>query len=83
MSAVLLRGLVGRQGRPVSDAVVELHNAGGDVLTQVQVDAEGRFVFHVTPGRWSLHAWDRRGHRGRADVTVDEGVGTPAYIDLA
>jgi hypothetical protein len=69
-------------GVPVPDAVVELHNPTGDVLTQVRVDDDGRFIFYLRPGTWSLKAWDSRGHNGAAEVTLTDEAGTSAQIDL-
>ncbi|MFN2388507.1 MAG: carboxypeptidase-like regulatory domain-containing protein [Actinomycetota bacterium] len=53
-------------------ATVEVHNANGDVLDQVQVDDEGRYTFHLGPGRWSLRVWDAHGHRGRLDLELSD-----------
>ena len=58
---------------PASGATVELHNATGDVVTQVMVDDDGAYAFHVSEGTWSLNAWDAHGHRGTAPVTLAEG----------
>ena len=69
MRSLELRGVVTVEGRPVRDAVVELHNPAGDVLTQVQVDAEGRFVFYLA-------------HRGTAEVTLEGDQGRSTFIDL-
>jgi hypothetical protein len=57
-----------------SSTVVEIHNADGDIVDQVQADTDGRFTFHLSPGVWSLRAWDNAGHRARGRVTLsDEG----------
>ena len=58
------------------DAVVELHNSGGDVVDQVQVDSTGRYMFHLSEGEWSLRSWDPHGHRaaGRASLGLSEDV---------
>ena len=58
---------------PASGATVELHNATGDVVTQVMVDDDGRYAFHVSEGSWSLNAWDAHGHRGSVPVALGEG----------
>lgn len=60
-------------GEPAIGATVELHNASGDVLDQVVVDDGGHFAYHLAPGTWHVRAWDNRGHRGAADVVLDEG----------
>jgi hypothetical protein len=72
------RVLVGREDAAV-DAVVELHNSGGDVVDQVQVDSTGSYTFHLSEGVWSLRSWDPHGHRAHGsaslgpegDVTLD------------
>jgi hypothetical protein len=58
---------------PAAGATVELHNATGDVVTQIMVDDDGAYAFHVSEGSWSLNAWDAHGHRGSAPVTLGEG----------
>ena len=68
-----LSGLVTAHGDPALGAVVELHNATGDVVDQVQVDADGRYKYHLAAGRWRLKLWDPHGHRGSAEVTLEEG----------
>ena len=82
MKSVRVDGVVKVDGNVTSDAVVELHNPTGDVLTQVQVDGNGRFIFYLRPGKWSLNAWDSRGHTGAAEVTLDDEAGMSAQIDL-
>jgi hypothetical protein len=69
-------------GRPATDAVVELHNATGDVMDQVRVNDDGRYKFYVSPGIWSLTIWDRYGHRGVGEVNVLEGDDKTLDIEL-
>jgi hypothetical protein len=68
-----LRGNITAHGEPAVSAVVELHNSQGDVLDQVQVDAHGAYIYHLVAGHWKLNVWDAHGHRGTADVTIEEG----------
>lgn len=65
-----LTGRVTAHGEPSLSAVVEIHNAEGDVVDQVQVDAEGRYTYHLSQGKWILNAWDAHGHRGRNEVSL-------------
>jgi Carboxypeptidase regulatory-like domain len=75
--AVKLTGTVTVHGdKPALTAVVEVHNSTGDVVDQVQVDDAGRYTYHLAPGRWSLNVWDAHGHRGKADVELDENQGS-------
>lgn len=78
-----ISGRVTVGGDPAKDAVVELHNATGDIVTQSQVDQDGRYRFNVSPGTWSLRSWDPRGHRGRAEVTLAEGDDKGVDLELA
>jgi hypothetical protein len=55
---------------PALSAVVEVHNATGDVVDQVQVDGEGRYRYHLSEGRWVLKLWDAEGHRGSSEVNL-------------
>ena len=68
-----LRGTVTAHGEPAVSAVVELHNSQGDVLDQVQVDGQGAYIYHLVAGQWKLNVWDAHGHRGTADVAIEEG----------
>ena len=68
-----LRGNVTAHGEPAVSAVVELHNSQGDVLDQVQVDAQGAYIYHLVAGQWKLNVWDAHGHRGTAEVAIEEG----------
>ena len=56
--------------KPARTATVELHNAPGDVVDQVQTDDDGRFTFHLVAGKWSARVWDEHGHRGRAEFEL-------------
>jgi hypothetical protein len=61
------------EGDPATDAVVELHNVTDDVVTQVRVDEDARYRFHVTEGSWRLKVWDPHGRRGEARARVSTG----------
>ena len=63
------------EGGPARDAVVELRNATDDVVTQVTLDEDGRYRFHVTEGVWRLRVWDPHGRRGEAQASVATGEG--------
>ena len=43
--------------KPARTATVELHNASGDVVDQVQTDDDGRFAYHLVAGEWSVWVW--------------------------
>ncbi|MBA3629769.1 MAG: DUF1416 domain-containing protein [Actinobacteria bacterium] len=59
-------------GERAKSAVVEVLNASGDVVDQVQVDDGGRYLYHLSEGIWTLRVWDAHGHRGRAQVQLDD-----------
>ena len=80
-SARLSGHITVHDGKPASTAVVELHNASGDVVDQVRVDENGFYRYHVSPAKWSLRVWDGHGHSGEAEVTVAEGE--QKVLDLA
>lgn len=65
-----LSGRISAHGEAATSAVVEVHNASGDVVDQVQVDGEGRYTYHLSEGQWTLNVWDAYGHRGRTEVTI-------------
>ncbi len=69
--------------KAAATATVELHNATGDIVDQVQVDGEGRYLFHLSPGDWSLNLWDAYGHRGHAQASVADDDEKNLDIDLA
>lgn len=81
---VKLTGRVTVHGdKPATTAVVELHNATGDTVDQVQVDDAGRYTYHLAAGDWTLNVWDRYGHRGQGAVTLTEGDDATYDVDLA
>ncbi len=78
-----LSGQITLGGREAaSTATVELRNKTGDIVDQVRVDDDGRFVYHLSPGRWQLNVWDALGHRGKVDVTLGEGEDKALEVDL-
>ncbi len=78
-----LNGTVTVHGsKPATTAVVEVHNASGDVVDQVQVNDEGRYVYHLSPGDWTLRAWDEHGHRGGAQVRIGDEAEKTVDLDL-
>jgi hypothetical protein len=68
--------------QPARTAVVELHNATGDVVDQVQVDDNGVYRYHVSAADWRVRAWDAHGHAARAETTVAEGEDKKLDIEL-
>lgn len=69
-------------GKPAFGSTVELHNATGDVVDQIVVDDDGRFTYHLAPGTWNMRAWDNRGHRGAAQITLEEGDELEVGLEL-
>jgi hypothetical protein len=59
-------------GKPAQNATVEIHNSTGDHISQVVVDADGGFRFHLAPGTWRLNVYDAHGHRGKAEVELGD-----------
>ncbi len=76
-----ISGTVSLGQDPAPNAVVELHNATGDIVDQSQVDEAGRYIFHVKGGRWTLNCWDNQGHRGKAELELADG--DHEVVDLA
>ena len=68
--------------KPALSATVELHNATGDVVDQVQVDDDGRYTYHWAPGSWTIIVWDAPGHRGNATAQIEDGADTTLDLDL-
>lgn len=77
-----LTGRVTAHGEAAAAAVVEVLNSQGDVVDQVQVDADGRYTYHLSEGDWVLNAWDAHGHRGRSEVSVGSEDAT-VDVDLS
>jgi hypothetical protein len=82
MSTTLTGAVTVHGSKPARTACVELHNGTGDVVDQVQVGEDGRYVFHLSPGEWTLRVWDEHGHRGRASVTITDEDEKVADLDL-
>ena len=77
-------GRITVQGQPANRATVELHSGTGDHISQVVVDDDGRYRFHLAPGNWRLNVYDAHGHRGKTqfelgdeDETVDLDLSVP------
>lgn len=68
--------------KPATTATVELHNATGDVVDQVQVDDDGKYHYHLAEGHWAVQVWDAHGHRGAAEIDVTEGTDHTLDVDL-
>ncbi|MEA2447162.1 MAG: hypothetical protein QOK47_799 [Actinomycetota bacterium] len=82
MSSKLTGRITVHGDKPADTAVVEIHNSQGDVVDQVQVDADGRYTYHLSAGNWSLNVWDNHGHRGRTTVELTEGSDQKVDLDL-
>lgn len=80
MTAV--EGTVKVGGIPARIATVELLNRTGDVVDQVLVDDHGHYRYHLAPGEWALRAYDERGHRASATVSLGEGEDRTLDLDL-
>lgn len=78
----VLTGSVHVHGQPARTAVVEIHNKDGDVVDQVQVNDRGSYRYHLSAGNWTLNVWDAHGHRGRAEVTIEEGRDLNIDVEL-
>lgn len=65
--------------QPARHATVELHNATGDHISQVVVDEDGAYRFHLARGTWRLNVYDAHGHRGQAEISLEE---EDAKLDL-
>ena len=61
-----------KRGASIGAPTVELINPTGDIVDQVQVDADGRFALNVSPGTWNLKTYDPQGQRGEASVSVGD-----------
>jgi len=75
-----INGRVLADGSPVKIGTVELHNQTNDIMDTILVDQDGRYSFHLSPGKWTLCAWDVEGRRG--EVTVDLKSGRTAAVDI-
>jgi hypothetical protein len=73
-------GRVLAEGDPVKIGTVELHNRTDDILGTILVDPQGRYSFHLSPGKWKLRAWDVHGRRG--EVAVELRSGADAAVDI-
>ena len=68
-----MSGRITVRGRePANRATVELHNQAGDHISQVVVDDEGGYRFHLAPGKWRLNVYDPEGHRGSKDFELGD-----------
>ena len=82
MSTKLTGAITVHGSKPAKTAVVELHNSTGDVVDQVQVDDDGRYVYHLSDGLWTLRVWDGHGHRGSVEVEISGEADKNVDLDL-
>ena len=75
-----ITGRVLYQGEPAKICSVELHNQSDDIVDTVLGEDEGRYTFNLSPGTWTLRAWDVYGHRG--EVTVELRAGADREVDI-
>lgn len=68
---------------PAVAAVIEVSNSNGDVIDQVQVDDEGSYRYYLSPGSWSLRAWNAHGQRASKTITLREEDEERLDIDLS
>lgn len=52
--AVVVQGVVRRDGEPVSPAYVRLLDDSGEFVAEVPTSATGQFRFFAGPGRWTV-----------------------------
>jgi hypothetical protein len=69
-------------GQTVKICSVELLNASADIVDTVLVDEEGRYSLNLSPGTWTLRAWDVEGRRGEATINLKSGVDVTVDIAL-
>ena len=65
-------GRITVHGEPAQRATVELHSGTGDHISQVVVDDDGGYRFHLAPGTWRLNVYDAHGHRGKTEFQLDD-----------
>ena len=65
----------------IGAVTVELINPTGDIVDQVQTNADGSFALHVSQGTWKLRAYDPQGQRDEVTVSIDNDD-IPAELNL-
>ena len=76
-----IEGVVTSDGRPVGGAYVRLIGPSGEFVSEQYTKDEGKFVFYVAPGAWTLEV--RAAGRAASTKTVDvEHERGPVHIDL-
>lgn len=51
-----IRGTVTLEGKPVGRAYARLYGPSGEFVSERYTPDDGRFVFHVVPGTWTMEA---------------------------
>jgi len=76
-----VEGLVTRRDGRAGTGTVEVHNVSGDIVDQIRIADGGSFIYYLSPGVWTFFTYDAEGHRGNAQVALDEGD-TAVHVDL-
>jgi hypothetical protein len=75
-----LRGTVTRGGAPLARAYVQLRDADGEFTGEWRTRADGAFLFHVSPGPWSVVVLTAGG--AKVERTVEVPAGDAVLLDI-
>jgi hypothetical protein len=76
-----ITGVVTTDGKPLGGAYVRLIGPSGEFVSEQYTKDEGKFVFYVAPGAWTVEV--RAAGRASSTKTVDvEHEQGPVLIDL-
>ena len=73
MSRTIVQGTVGRAGAPLGGAYVQVLDLDGAFTGERRTGADGRYRFHLVPGRWTIVAFAPGTDRAAREVELAEG----------
>jgi len=78
-----IKGRVIRAGAPVTGAYVSLTGASGDFVNEQRTLEEGSFLFHLSPGKWTV-SWTAPGEVGKQkEVDLQEGQVADLELEIS
>ena len=82
MAATIVQGTVRRGGAPLAGAYVQVLDVDGAFTGERRTAADGRYRFHLVPGRWSIVAFAHGAERTVHDLTLSDGEERDLEVQL-
>lgn len=82
MSSTVVQGTVRRAGAPLGGAYVQVLDPDGAFTGERRTAPDGRYRFHLVPGRWSIVAFAPRTDRAVHEIDLVDGQELELPLEL-